>query len=181
MGDGFSWVHAFHEHYANIGVPQVGRTFAFNKPTEFLVVDEVQAQETHRLVEHIHLHPLLDQVDSSDGVVVATSSEADRPSLVIVPLGPEMRIDLVRGQSGDEVQGWWFPAALNAEAATDVMLSTDLEPDTPLELGYLLVVGRPGEEVDVPRDVLFERRGSEYVVSWQNDAGSRDFSVPAPE
>lgn len=177
-----SWVHLSNDHYSHAGFSRIRRTFAYNRPAEFLVVDSLSGGGTHQLVERLHLHPSFDTVLPVGNAVSISGSLPGLPSLLVVPLLESAATTTARGIDGDELRGWWFPSFNRAEPATEVMISTTLHMETAVDVGYLILVSAPDEPTEAISGLEFSRTGSEYVVSWESDAsGARTLVIPTPD
>jgi hypothetical protein len=178
-GDGVVWVQGTHPNYRKLGV-EVVRTFAYRKPTQFVIVDHVSAAEEHRYAQHFHLHPSLTSVKTVGNTVVARSS-AKGPSITLTAIG-DTKIDLFRGVKEEgHIAGWHFPDKYKEDAATEVVMHRlQKGAGTTLALPVLIVVSPPGSEPAIPKNVKFAVEEGKLSLQWQEGKAEHAVSVPMP-
>jgi Heparinase II/III-like protein/Heparinase II/III N-terminus len=169
------WVQGTHENYERLGVSSLVRTFAFARPDTFIVIDHVQADESHEYAQHFHLDPDLARPRVVGDRTVVASIDGG-PSLTIAAGTRPDRIETPRGVTdGSARKGWYFPDFRVKKPATDVVLRRSAAE---VDLPVVIVVSAPGQQPRIPSDIAYSEEGESATVSWRLDGVEHSLRVP---
>lgn len=173
------WVVGCHQNFKEVGVPTVARLWAFLPPATFALVDQAMADGEHQFDQHLHLHPLMSEIENlSEHSVVARKPGNDLfPSLVIATAAAPERFQHRGVEDGDARAGWYFPATYSAEPATDLVFRFVHNGKT--EMPMVIRVVAPGEAPPTLEDVSWVQSDSESRLSWTENGKIQQLSFPA--
>lgn len=174
------WVVGCHQNFKEVGVPTVARLWAFLPPATFALVDQAMSDGEHQFDQHLHLHPLLSEIESrSDHSVVARKPGDDDlfPSLVIATAGAPERLQYRGVEDGDARAGWYFPAVHSAEPATDLVFRFVRSGN--VEMPMVIRIVAPGEAPPTLADVSWVQNNTESRLIWTEDGKKQHLSFPA--
>ncbi|MBT8494230.1 MAG: heparinase II/III-family protein, partial [Deltaproteobacteria bacterium] len=180
ISERLSWVRGAHDHYQDLGVRRLARTFAHGKPNVFLVVDHVDADGSHRLDQQLLLHPDLEVLSrpAPQTVVLGPGGEST-PALVVTTL-PGAVIEIHRGTAADAdapPRGWWFPS-FGVEVPTHQLVVHWQHDGGSSDLPLLVAVLAPATEHPDVVLTTFESSGAEVRLEWAIGGESASAQLP---
>jgi len=175
-----SWVQGTHDHFADLGIERLVRTFAYAKPDDFAVVDHVRSDgNAHDYAQHFHLHPSLTRVDViGDRAVVARGADDASPWIALVAAATPDSIELLRGGEAP-LRGWYFPALYQKQPATEIVLAYR-RADVAVDLPVVIVIGRPGTTPSLLSGLTYVERDGAATLTWTSGGRTRQVTVPSP-
>jgi hypothetical protein len=177
LGEEISFVRGTNPQYKNLGIEQINRTIVHIKPKVFILIDEIHASSGHVYEQHFHFHPSYDLLDDVAGMIVASSSIEEKPSLVMYPFMEMAELsDQVGVNSEGRVRGWYFNDFQQKTPAKDIAFIYQENQRLVYLVVYLEVVG-VGESVQQVGNTYFESKSNSYYFEWEQNGRSYNYFV----
>jgi hypothetical protein len=147
------------------------RHILFVKPDYWVIVDELEASQTHTYQWLFHTPPTMQVKIGSDNRVVLRT-RPDAACLCLIPANPQdVRVNSLAG-SESPIQGWYSVDYRHKTPANVVVYEKNCSSMSMTTLLYPCRPGQTGDEVRVEPLIVSEGKGSGLVVQ---TGGGRDY------